>query len=364
MASSVGVEGGNLQNNSTDSVHLIRLSAHAVARLDEVPERKFDSNDLPVRSKSAHHPPKHSAGNPFHKMAAFLTTRLHTLSYQECEVRLIETLDGLHLEVRATASGRMLYVAPLATLVDVSSDSVIEKDTVVFSQVPDCFSPGVENSSFVVPVGKKKKPSTLKKGEIISTLFRAYGEIGLSLTFKAPRETGGVLSAKPFTKVDLRFLSTEERNRWHTFCAEAYMGLLVDSIRTGTETHTSADQGPALRLPQLPPADVINSYVNFFLSAPGEFEGDHADADGVCVSQVPCAGLLRMGRPGADLQRRRVTLVEGGGETADARRGDTTLVFHRTSVTQRLKMVPHLQMKARDMRVYAENEQFGTTFFH
>ncbi|KAG5474546.1 hypothetical protein LSCM1_03333 [Leishmania martiniquensis] len=301
------------------------LEAHAAVRLYTLTGKSFDCYGLPQRQSSKDGRARFSFIKCVKGLASQLTARVGS-SFEECLIRVVESGNDLTFEVRQLSGGncareQLLFVAPLSTLLDVVSDSVIERDTVVFAHLPSSFQPAAEHSSYVVPVAasvRRRAPRTadtirstaLRKKKIISTLFSAYGDIGLDLVFRAAqadavnsrRSSSSLSSAShtaatgggsaPYTRVRLRFVSTKERDAWLSFCAEAYVGLLLDSIRTGRDTVFVVDEGdhsspaaaasPFAAVPrsdvvdiEKPTEEAVECYIDFFLaaSAKGDVSG-------------------------------------------------------------------------------------------
>lgn len=359
----------NLSFEDADhNTQITRLESHAAVRLDTVSDRHFDRHGLPVRRKM-----KRSKRSVFMKsvkrLASYLTMRLNP-SYQESHVLVVESFKGLTFEVRTVVGGseeaKVVFSVPLSRLVDVTGDSVIEKDTVVFSQLPETYD-AVNNSQI--------QPKKSKKGEIISDLFSAYGEIGLILIFKtqnpALRRTAASAAARSsYTKVGLRFVTAEDRNQWLSFCAEAYIGLLLDSIRTGRdsldlEAPESAGEKDEVEVEE-PPLAAVDKYIDFFLAhTPSKLETEmESGVDCITTEDVPCGGQLRVGPCGTKGKSCRVAVErvikhnESGKPVAEE-----FLVLTPSSFTRVLRRIHRKKMQLKEIKVYAEKEDDGTTFF-
>ncbi|CAD2218703.1 hypothetical protein AGDE_04996 [Angomonas deanei] len=332
-----------------EGIRLTRLSARAVVRLDDVSSTSFDHNDLPVDGNKSKSSKKPNIGKMLKGMASYLSSRI-SLAYQESEVTMKESVGGLLFEVKAVASSRILFQAPLHTLVDISSDSVIKRENITFSELPDTFDPEEKgNNSFVEP---HETETALKKGELITTLFRAYGEIGLSLVFKASRvETD---KAEPFTKVEMRFLSSTDRDTWQSFCTEAYVGLLLDSIRNPNVTYSDQDKSTVPPQPLSP--ETVESYIDFFLSGKG---GETGAKSGTVqhLNVVPHGGRLLV------KGHMRKLSVETHSSKEEAGRAQSYLAIHRSSIKQRRGKFPTLRIPLEEIQISAEDESIGTTFY-
>lgn len=395
-------------DHQESNTRLVRLEAHAVVRLAELSDEGYDCYDLPIeRSRSAERK-DHSFGKKVKTLASYLTARINP-AFQECQVIVVESMQGLAFEVHSVVPARgqgggsvdrPVYTAPLATLLDVSTDSVVEKDNVVFTRLPHSFAPGDEDSSVVRPV-VQEKAAPHKRGEIMTTLFSAYGDIGLRLTFRAPRRGGP--RGKPLTRVDLRFVCTAERNTWMSFCGEAYVGLLVDSIRNrerricppavvaaaakvvGARHHRRSPPGASLgAAPPTPPSrDAVERYIDFFLSAPqrktgggenaggdndGEGDGDGAADDcsgGGTPSEPPCGGLLRVCENGGGHRARLCRLCHVRDPARDGGGGVDYLLVEDAKPTlwrgKRASLKRRIPLEG--FTVYAEDDLQGSSFF-
>lgn len=434
-------------DGSTATTSITRLEAHAAVRLDLLLGKSFDCYGLPLRRSGKDRGHHFSFIKSVKGLASYLTTRINP-SFQECLVRVVELESDVRFEVRQISAGRgtrarLLFAASLSTLVDVARDSVIEKDTVVFSQLPTSLHPTEEsggapgtsggNASGTAaataaasssdgrlhppppsqgqrtasPSGRSHSHTggaASRKEELISTLFSAYGDIGLNLVFHAARGeeekstqrrhassssaaahggTGGSNSAaRPYTRAGLRFVSTAERNEWLTFCGEAYMGLLLDSIRTNRDTvYVPDDSGAAAGAAvatggaadgfQLdkPSEEAVENYIDFFLSArtkadggnngnPNAGSGSNAEMDPLLV---PFGGALRIRGADGSLHLRSVH-VEQVDEVDDA-----GLPVVRGYLVFRRKRWPGKYTSRRipleGLQVYAEDDQTGSSFF-
>ncbi|KAK7195055.1 hypothetical protein NESM_000428300 [Novymonas esmeraldas] len=316
---------------------LTRLEAHAAVRLDALAGALFDSTGLPLRRTGAERHRRFSLAKCVKGLASYLTTRINP-SFQECLVRVVESEAELTFEVAQLsgakgANTRRVFAAPLSRLVDVVSNSVIERDTVVFAHLPSSLHPAAESGDTTTaadaltgrpspPVAAAAAaapcaPAVSRKEEIISTLFSAYGDIGLHLVFRAAHRVadssrrssparaaaaGGTGAA--YTRVELRFVSADERNAWLSFCADAYLGLLLDSIRTNRDTVFVAADGDgaiasaaaaggdgAVRL-EKPSEEAVENFIDFFLSAAAK--GDAAVAGGFDPLALPSGGHVRV----------------------------------------------------------------------
>lgn len=367
------------------------LEAHAAVRIDELSGKGYDCCGLPVRRPGRERAGRFSVARSIKGLASYLTTRINP-SYQECLVRVVDTLGELRLEVRQLSTGRgtvgrVVFTASFSALVDVSRDSVIEKDTVVFSQLPSSFQPMVENSSFISPIEEAKYPHSsssapVSKGEeLISTLFSAYGDIGLNLVFYTAADASipnrssnsgnndcGGRAARLYTKIGIRFVSTAERNEWMSFCAEAYGALLLDAIRSGRHTvfnvhpnAASAQLGSAAALSK-PSEEYIERYIDIFLSTNGRTEPAVEPRSSATVSLVaPLGGVLQVldgsgvgHRCEVQLRREEVADISGLMEPHDY------LIFtrghwRRRQETQRILLT--------SIKVYADDDQSGCIFY-
>lgn len=210
------------------------------------------------------------------KSGSYLTTRINR-SFQAYLIRVVVLESNLTFEVRElaggkSAKGRLLFVAALSPLVDVASGTVMERDAAVFAHFRSPFHSAAGHSNVLALLDAStnrnapctattSSPSVSKKEEGIATLSSADGGIGLLLVFRAaqadagnPRHSSSKSSSTshtaapggggvPYTRVRQCFVSTEERNVWMSFCAEAYLGLLLDSTRTGRDAFFVADDG-------------------------------------------------------------------------------------------------------------------------
>jgi hypothetical protein len=418
---------------SATATSLTRLEAHAAVRLDPLLGKTFDCYGLPRRRTDKDHRGRFSFIKSVKGLASYLTTRINP-SFQECLVSVVETESDMLFEVRQITNGkgtrpRVLFSASLSTLVDVARDSVIEKDTIVFSQLPSQFQPTEENGSTqavssaataaggpVLGTARSRHRShsghhhthnsgaASRKEELISTLFSAYGDIGLNLVFHVVRTdedrfthtrrhhhhasashggASGCSTTRPYTRIGLRFVSTAERNEWLTFCLEAYMGLLLDSIRTNRDTvyvpddngnrsfiGAAASEGnggaDVFRL-EKPSEEVVENYIDFFLSARTKTEGYPNNTNNRSRTEtdpllVPFSGVLRICYSDGSLHTREVHLAkEDEADEADgAAVTRTYLVFCRKrwsgkSESQRIPL--------EGLQVYADDDQTGTSFF-
>ncbi|KAG5474884.1 hypothetical protein LSCM4_04063 [Leishmania orientalis] len=312
------------------------LEAHAAVRLCTLTGKSFDCYGLPLRQSHKDRRARFSLIKSVKGLASHLTTRINP-SFQECLIRVVESESDLTFEVRQLsggncARGQLLFAAPLTTLLDVVSDSVTERDTVIFAHLPSSFQPAAENSSYVAPVDastNRRAPrtantprTTVPRKKIVSTLFSAYGDIGLDLVFRAAqadavnlRRSSSSLSSvshsaaasgsgAPYTRVRLRFVSTKERNAWLSFCAEAYLGLLLDSIRTDRDTvfvvdendhpsltaaaspsTTAVPRGDVLEI-EKPTEEAVGCYIDFFLSVSAK--GNTGGGSNGDATLLPC----------------------------------------------------------------------------
>ncbi|KPA85066.1 hypothetical protein ABB37_01483 [Leptomonas pyrrhocoris] len=433
-------DGGNAATSLT------RLEAHAAVRLDPLQGKTFDCYGLPLRRPGKDQRVRFSFIKSMKGLASYLTTRINP-SFQECLICVVETESDVRFEVRQISNGkgtraRVLFSASLSALVDVARDSVIEKDTVVFSQLPSSFQPADDGArtpavsseaaadrrrtgvtSTTSPhhsQQQQRQPSrsptpnhhhhhskraASKKEELISTLFSAYGDIGLTLVFHDARSdedrlthhrhrsssfpsashgggSSGGSSSRPYTRIGLRFVSTVERNEWLSFCGEAYMGLLLDSIRTNRDTvyipddHSSGARAAApstvngsdtFHLAK-PPDEAVENYIDFFLSARTKADGNtnsnnhHNDSGGEADPLlVPFSGALRIRSSDGSLHTREVHLEkEDAADDAGARVTRTFLVFRRKgwcgkSNSQRVPL--------EGLQIYADDDQSGTSFY-
>lgn len=434
----------NGEGSAADTA-LTRLEAHAAVRLDPLLGKAFDCYGLPQRRSDKDQRGRFSFIKSMKGLASYLTTRINP-SFQECLIRVVETESDVRFEVRQISNGkgtraRVLFTASLSTLVDVARDSVIEKDTVVFSQLPSTFQPTDEGNSSTLAgssggaaaaegrrSGKIRSPRShhhthnggaSKKEELISTLFSAYGDIGLNLVFHAARVEedklthhhrhhrhpssargsggggGGNNTARPYTRIGLRFVSTAERNEWLAFCSEAYMGLLLDSIRMNRDTVYVPDDAAAnLSFAAAPTAtatnntkpsdtfhlekpseEAVENYIDFFLSAHTKADGNtnnnnnnsssnnvsgsHIEADPL---SIPFGGTLHIRGTDGSLHTRHVDF-----EREDDDADEAGLPVTRASLVLRRKRwsgkYESQRIPLAGLQVYADDDQTGTSFF-
>ncbi|KPI86551.1 hypothetical protein ABL78_4374 [Leptomonas seymouri] len=438
-ASTSSLRAFNDGDGGTAATTLTRLEAYVAVRLDPLLGKTFDCYGLPLRRSREDQRCHFSFIKSVKGLASYLTTRINP-SFQECLIRVVETESDMRFEVRQISNGkgtraRLLFSASLSTLVDVARHSVIEKDTVVFSQLPSTFQPidksvnkpaansgamaeshrsgttsttGTHHNSQRPPQQHKRNKDShnshgaaSKKEELISTLFSAYGDIGLNLVFHATRAeedrfthhdhrhhrsssshgggSSGSSHARPYTRIGLRFVSTVERNEWLSFCGEAYMGLLLDSIRINRDTvyipdsnngdcaaATSASIGPDAFHLEKPSEEAVENYIDFFLSARTKTDGksnnnnngSRTEADPLLV---PFSGVLRIRSVDGSLHTREVHLEKDDGvDDAGTLVTRSYLVFR---LKRRFGKGETQRIPLEGLQVYADDDQVGTSFF-
>ncbi|AYU80474.1 hypothetical protein, unknown function [Leishmania infantum JPCM5] len=387
------------------------LEANAAVRLDTLNSKSFDCYGLPLRQSGKDGRPRFSLMKSVKKLGSYLTTRINR-SFQACLIRVVESESNLTFEVRELAGGkfakgRLLFVAPLSTLVDVASDSVMERDAAVFARFRSPFHSAAGHSNVLVPLDastNRNAPctaitssSSVSKEEGISTLSSAYGGIGLLLVFRAaqanavnPRHSSSKSSsashtaapgggAVPYTRVRLCFVSTGERNTWMSFCAEAYVGLLLDSVRTGRDTvfvadddnHPSSVAATSLSISAVTRGDIVHTekptqeaiacYIDFFLSVSAKGDACGGSNGSIDRIGVPLKGLLKVRGADGALHNREVQVERMDGVN-DARlpAAREFLVLWRKrwfgkQVDERIEL--------ETLAVYAKNDLSGTAFY-
>ncbi|CBZ28668.1 hypothetical protein, unknown function [Leishmania mexicana MHOM/GT/2001/U1103] len=283
----------------------------------------------------------------------------------------------------------------------------MQRDAAVFAHFRSSFHTAAGHSNVLAPLDastNRNAPctatpssSSVSKKEVIHTLSSAYGGIGLLLVFRAapanavnPRHSSSTSSsashtavpgggAVPYTRVRLCFVSTEERNVWMSFCAEAYLGLLLDSVRTDRDAvfvvdddkHPSSVAATSPSISRVtrgkmahiekPTQEAIACYIDFFLS--GSAKGDASGGSNGSIDRigVPLKGLLKVRGADGALHNREVQ-VERTNSLNDAR-----LPAARAFLVLRRKRWFGKQVDGRieleKLAVYADNDLSGTAFY-
>ncbi|ORC86966.1 uncharacterized protein TM35_000241160 [Trypanosoma theileri] len=365
------------QHHSYPSTPIIvpkTLQAHAAVRSTDI--ESHDSHEFPSLLSTQKKTSGFSLERSLRSVAQYLTSKPEP-NFQERHILLEDSpTHPAQFVIRQVMRksncgnnsinhlGGIVEIFSLKRLLDVCAFSVPEKDTFVFKMLPQSYHHcGAEESA--------AHTSYAPAGTYSSSSVSSHGDVGLQLLF---RGTTAVFSAAKeyFRKIEIRFVSSTERNEWLQWFEKIFAAFLLDSIRTGCDSKYSINDMKKLVedsnrvLQEKPPPAVIERYIDFFLSSAGREVIDKSKEMQVTdPSDVPNGGILRIELGDDQYETRRFAYKKRAkrSECGDQGGEEEYIVMYPTTVSQHVRMVPKHKVPISQLRVIVEEEHWGNTFF-
>ncbi|KAH9600464.1 hypothetical protein LSM04_009213 [Trypanosoma melophagium] len=349
-----------------------KLQAHAVVRCTTT--ESYDSHEFPILLSVQKKASGFSLERSLRSVTHFLTAKPEP-DFQERHIILEDSLAQpaqflIRQVMRKNGCGDnpinhlgvVVESFSLKQLLDVSAFSVPEKDIFVFKMLPQSYHPS----------GAEKPTNNTSDGiaGTYASSLSSHGDVGLQLLF---RGTAAVFSVAKeyFQKVEIRFVSSTERNVWLEWFKKICAAFLLDSIRTGGDSKLSSSDMKKLVeesnrvLQEKPTPAVIERYIDFFLTSAGREVVDKSKEMGVTdPSDVPSGGILRIELVDDQYETRRFAYKKCAkqSECGDQGGEEEYIVMYPTTVSQHVRMVSKHKVPVSQLRVIVE-EHWGNNFF-